>query len=307
MHVRILGSAAGGGVPQWNCNCSNCAAARAGSMTVRPRTQSSVAVSADGRVWFLLNVSPDIRQQILSFPTLGPPEGAPRGTAIAGCVLTDAELDHTAGLLLLREGGPLRIHCTTTVRRWLNRFLLVEPILACFCRPTWHDFVSDTAVDLLLPDGTLSGLRIRAFEVDRHVPRFVTGEGSSAAGAVSGLEAEDTRTSARLIYVPCLGSWSPALERLCQGADCLLIDGTFWDDAEPFCFGIGKRKARAMGHLPVSGMEGSLSWLGGLNVRHRVYVHINNTNPMLNEDGPEYRQVTERGVRIGMDGDSFEL
>src|SRR5262245_8311348 len=132
MHVRILGSAAGGGVPQWNCRCPNCAAARAGSPDVRPRTQSSVAVSADGRAWFLLNVSPDIRQQILAFPELGPPEDKQRGTAIAGCVLTDAELDHTAGLLLLREGGPFPIHCTATVRRWLNRYLPVEPLLACF-------------------------------------------------------------------------------------------------------------------------------------------------------------------------------
>src|SRR5947207_9733605 len=117
MQVRILGSAAGGGVPQWNCRCGNCAAVRAGSSAVRPRTQSSVAVSADGRAWFLLNVSPDVRQQFLAFPALGPGEGTGvRGSAIVGCLLTDAELDHTAGLLLLREGGPFAVHCTETVR-----------------------------------------------------------------------------------------------------------------------------------------------------------------------------------------------
>src|SRR5581483_9221568 len=123
MRVRILGSAAGGGVPQWNCRCPNCAAARAGSPDVRPRTQSSVAVSADGRAWFLLNVSPDVRQQVLAYPELGPPDNAQRGTAIAGCVLTDAELDHVTGLLLLREGPPFNIACTALVRRRLNRFL----------------------------------------------------------------------------------------------------------------------------------------------------------------------------------------
>src|SRR5262249_14432130 len=132
MYIRILGSAAGGGVPQWNCRCSNCAAVRAGSPDVQPRTQSSVAISADGQAWFLLNVSPDVRQQILAFPALGPPEGQQRGSAIAGCVLTDAELDHTAGLLHLREGGKFTIYCTTTVRRWLNVSFPVEPILVWF-------------------------------------------------------------------------------------------------------------------------------------------------------------------------------
>src|SRR5438477_10184746 len=143
MQISILGSAAGGGVPQWNCRCPNCGAARAGSPDVLPRTQSSVAVSADGRAWFLLNVSPDVRQQVLAFPELGPPEGQQRGTAIAGCVLTDAELDHTAGLLFLREGMRFSIYCTTTVRRWLNRYLPVEPILGSFSNPHWCDLPLD--------------------------------------------------------------------------------------------------------------------------------------------------------------------
>src|SRR5947207_2838517 len=139
MQVRILGSAAGGGVPQWNCRCGNCAAVRAGSSAVRPRTQSSVAVSADGCTWFLLNVSPDVRQQILAFPALGPPGGTRRGSAIAGCLLTDAELDHTAGLLLLREGPSFGIVCTAPVRRWLNRHLPLEPVLSRFAAPSWRE------------------------------------------------------------------------------------------------------------------------------------------------------------------------
>jgi pyrroloquinoline quinone biosynthesis protein B len=307
MLIRIIGSAAGGGVPQWNGRCPNCAAARAGSPDVRSRTQSSVVVSADGRAWFLLNVSPDVRQQVLAFPALGPPEGAQRGTAIAGCVLTDAELDHTAGLLLLRESGSFRIHCTATVRRWLNGDLPVEPILAAFSRPSWNDLPLDTPGDLLLTDGSPSGLRVRAFEVDRHVPRFVKERAHDTARSVVGLEIEDSQSGGRLVYAPCAASLGPSLRRAAVSASCVLLDGTFWDDDEPVRTGIGSRTARAMGHLPVSGPEGSLEWLAALEAGHRVYIHINNTNPMLNERGPEHRQVSERGVRVGADGDSFEV
>ncbi len=305
MQIRILGSAAGGGVPQWNCRCGNCAAVRAGSPDVRPRTQSSVAISADGRTWFLLNVSPDVRQQLLAFSVLGPGEGTGgRGTAIAGCVLTDGELDHTAGLLLLREGGTFNIHCTAIVRRWLNHSLPIEPILACFSRPRWCELPLDSAIDLSGSDASLSGLRLRAFEVDRHVPRFVKDELASPVGSVIGLQIEDVRTTTRLVYAPCVAALGEALDEAARSADCLLLDGTFWDDEEPIRSGIGSRTARAMGHWPVSGAEGSLNWLSKLKVRHRIYVHINNTNPMLNERGPEHRLVTERGVGVGADGNN---
>lgn len=335
MQVRILGSAAGGGVPQWNCRCPNCAAARAGSPEVRPRTQSSVAVSADGWAWFLLNVSPDVRQQVLAFPPLGPRMDAVRDTAIAGCVLTDSELDHTAGLLLLREGGmvtkhcnidelyrrgcevlyhehPISIHCTATVRRWLNSSLPIEPVLASFSLggPStirWNELPLDVPVDLCLQHGAPSGLRIHAFEMDRHVPRFVKEEAASAVGSVIGLEVEDLRTGGRLVYAPCVATLRDSLVDAVREADCLLLDGTFWDDDELNRSGIGGRTAREMGHLPVSGPEGSLAWLADLPARHRVYVHINNTNPMLNERGPEHRQVTDSGVRVGADGEMFDL
>lgn len=304
MFVRILGSAAGGGVPQWNCRCSNCAAVRAGSG--KPRTQSSVAVSADGRWWFLLNVSPDVRQQILAFPALGPPEDAVRGTAIAGCVLTDAELDHTAGLLLLREGGDFSIFCTPTVRRWLGRYFPIEPILACFSNPSWNELVPDAAIELRLPDRTPSGLRVQSFGMDQHVPRFVREE-AEATGSVIGLTIEDTRTGGRLLYAPCVASLQPSLVRAAGEADGILIDGTFWDDDEPIRHGIGRRTAREMCHLPVSGPGGSLGWLSQQKARHRLYVHVNNTNPMLNERGVEWRQVTDEGIRIAADGDDLEL
>jgi pyrroloquinoline quinone biosynthesis protein B len=313
MLVRILGSAAGGGVPQWNCRCPNCAAARAGSPDVRPRTQSSVAVSADGQSWFLLNVSPDIRQQILNFPALGPGQTQMRGTAIAGCVLTDAELDHTTGLLLLREGGSFPIHATATVRRWLNSYWPIEALLACFApaginpAARWRDLPVGAFLELPLPNGLPSGLRVRAIELDRHVPRFVREDLATAGGSVVGLHIEDTRSGGRLLYAPCVASLRDSLLCAAREADCVLIDGTFWEDDEPIRSGIGSRTARTMGHLPVSGTKGSLAWLSGLPVRRRVYIHINNTNPMLNERGPEYQMVTEQGARVGVDGDSFEL
>jgi pyrroloquinoline quinone biosynthesis protein B len=308
MLVRILGSAAGGGVPQWNCGCFNCSAAREGSGVVRPRTQSSVAVSADGQAWFLLNVSPDVRQQILKFAPLGPANAAEvRGTSIAGCLLTDAELDHTAGLLLLREGGLFGIYSTATVRRWLNHSLSIEPILKCFANPTWHEMPINDSLELSLPDGHKSRLVVSALELGRHIPRFVKEEAAAAVGSVIALQVKDVRTGGRLLYAPCVSSIEGPLERAAREADCLLMDGTFWDDDEPIRSGIGSRAARSMGHLPASGADGSLNWLSELRAPHRVYVHINNTNPMLNEHGPEHRRVIERGVRVGADGDSFEL
>jgi pyrroloquinoline quinone biosynthesis protein B len=280
MQVRVLGAAAGGGLPQWNCRCANCAAARAGASWIRPRTQSSVAISGDGRAWFLLNVSPDIRQQVLAFAPLGPPEGHARGSGIAGCVLTDAELDHAAGLLLLREGSGYSICSTPLVRRWLESRLSLSAIG--------------------------SGLRLSAFEVDRHVPRFIDEDAGAALGSVVGLRIEDTRTRGVLVYVPCLARVVPALEAAVAGANCVLVDGTFWSDDEPIRAGIGPRGATEMGHLPVSGPGGSLAWLAGLSLR-RAYVHINNTNPMLDERSAEAAQVRAGGVAIAADGDAFEV
>jgi len=311
MRIRILGSAAGGGVPQWNCRCSNCEAARAGSPNVRPRTQSSVVVSADGRDWFLLNVSPDIRQQILAFPPLGPPEGNERGQGIAGCVLTDMELDHTAGMLLLREGGPFSVFCTPTVRQWLQIYFPVERLLACFAKPDWVNLQGGPLVLSRRgsqagwqPAPPAEGLILRAFEVDRRVPRFVQ-ETCVSGGSVMGLLIEDIKTGGKLVYAPCVGSIGEPLVSMASDADALLIDGTFWSDDEPLRF--GARTALEMGHIPVSGPNGSLSWLADLPVRHRVYVHINNTNPKPNESGAEYRSVNSCGVRVGADGDMFDL
>jgi pyrroloquinoline quinone biosynthesis protein B len=305
--VRILGSAAGGGLPQWNCCCCNCEAARAGSEDVLPRTQSSAAISGDGRHWFLLNVSADVRQQILAFPELGPPREKQRSTAIAGCVLTDAEIDHTTGLLQLREGCAFRILSSPLVRRWLNQYLSIETLLGTFADRPWLDLPLDTSLELPLADGTPSGLWLQAFAVDRHVPRFVSEDPALAVGSVIGVQIRDERTGGKLVYAPCVASIGEALVAATEGADGILMDGTFWSDDELIRLGIGERSARQMGHLPVSGPEGSLRWLAGSVVHQRIYIHINNTNPMLNARGPEHRMVQDHGVRVGVDGDVFDL
>ena len=307
MRIRILGSTAGGGLPQWNCRCANCQAVRANSPNVQPRTQSSVAVSADGCAWYLLNVSADVRQQIIRYPELAPPTQALRATSIAGCVLTDAEIDHTSGLLQLREGCTFGIFSTAFVHRCLTRYLPIETVLAGFADRPWTELPLGDTLKLPLPNGDFSGLKIHAFETGRDAPRYVPEQARDTVGAMIGLQIEDANTGGVLVYAPGVQQLARPLVEAAQSADCILIDGTFWTDDEPVNMGIGHRTARQMGHLPVFGSEGSLSWLAGLPARHRVYIHMNNTNPMLNNIGPEHQQVTKQGVRVGMDGDIFEL
>ena len=307
MRIRILGASAGGGLPQWNCQCPNCAAVRAGSPDILPRTQSSVAVSGDGASWFLLNVSPDIRQQIIDFPELAAGTTGHRGTAIAGCILTDSGIDHTIGLLLLREGCSFQIYSTATVRRWLNRDLPLESILAKFADRPWTEMPIDGFCELRGPDQTSSSLRVRPFELDPHVPRFVNEDPAQATGSVIGLVIEDSATGGKLVYAPCVASITESLIEAVGHADAILMDGTFWAEDEMIRLAGGDRTASDMGHLPVSGPNGSLLWLASLQISHRIYVHINNTNPMLNQSSPEYQQVRRCGVRVGADADEIEL
>ena len=307
MRVRILGSAAGGGLPQWNCRCGNCQAARAGAPYVQSRTQSSAAISADNRVWFLLNVSADVRQQLSAFAELWPPESNPRGTTIGGCLLTDAEIDHTSGLLQLREGCHFGVFSTALVHNWLSRYFPISPILSKFADRPWVEMTLHDPLELLLSDGRPSGLRVRAFETGQDAPRFVPDGDADLTGSIVGLEITDTVTGGKLVYAPGVASISDQLSEAVGGARCILMDGTFWSDDEPIRTGISDRTARQMGHVPVAGPGGSLSWLRELPVQHRVFVHINNTNPMLDERGPHWQEVSNSGVSVGVDGGEFEL
>jgi pyrroloquinoline quinone biosynthesis protein B len=258
-------------------------------------------------MWFLLNVSADVRAQLAASSVLWPPESRARGTTIAGCVLTDAEIDHTSGLLQLREGCVFGIFSTPVVRRWLHSYLPIGAILAPFADRTWTDLPLDAAFDLPLADGTPSSLALRAFELGRDVPRFVPESAADAGGAVIGLAIEDLSSGGKLVYAPGVPTIGPSLRSAAADADCLLVDGTFWSDDELARMGITTSTARNMGHVPVSGADGTLDWLSSLPARHRMYVHINNTNPMLNDAGPESREVRDRGVRVGADGDEFEI
>lgn len=310
MRIRVLGSSAGGGLPQWNCRCPNCAAARAGSPDVDPRTQSSVAVSADGDAWFLLNASPDVRRQILDFPELTPAGEGPRATSIAGVVLTDAEIDHASGLLLLREGCRFGVYSSPLARRFLEADFPVARVVSSFADRPWAELPAGEFVDLPLPAGGPSGLRIRAFEVDPHVPKYVADPPAAIGGSVVGLEIEDERTGRILLYAPCLASAHPDFAEAFPRADVVLLDGTFWSDDEPRRAGFSERTALDMGHWPVGDPGGSLAWLTANAARAKAgariaYIHMNNTNPMLRRGSEEAARVREAGIGITRDGDEF--
>jgi pyrroloquinoline quinone biosynthesis protein B len=305
MRIHILGAAAGGGLPQWNCRCSNCQAARSGSTAVRPRSQSSVAISGDDQHWFLLNVSADVRLQLARFEELWPPAEGLRGTRIAGCLLTDAEIDHTSGLLQLREGCQFRVFSTALVHRWLSGPLPLTKVLGHFADRPWTELALEEEVELPLPSGEGSGIRVRAFETGQDQPRFVEETEKDLAGSVIGLEIHSGGKT--LVYAPGVATLSEALAEAAHGANCLLLDGTFWTNEEPVEMGISSRRSLQMGHLPVEGTGGSLEWLRELDIEHRVYVHINNTNPMLDEESEAWQKVNSLGIRIAADGDQFVM
>ncbi len=292
MWLQVLGSAAGGGFPQWNCGCPGCRAVREGSRPARSRTQSSVAVSADQRRWFLLNASPDIRGQIEAFPPLHPRAG--RATPLQAVLLTDAELDHTMGLLLLREAQALDVHATRAVYETLRDGTGVLSTLERYCRVVWHPVTP--GVEVSLGDG----LSYRAFDVPTtKLARFGAGSG---AGRVVGYRLTDEHSGRSAIYLPGVQRLTPEVRGQLDDCACLLIDGTCWDDDELVRLGLAAKTSTAMGHLPISGAGGSLEQLRGLPIERTIYVHMNNTNPILLEDSPERRMVTDRGMEVAVDG-----
>lgn len=302
MHVVLLGTAAGGGFPQWNCWCPPCRIARADPRRAVPRSQSSAAVSADGVRWFLLNASPDVHAQ-LGRLDIAPPAG-PRHVPVEGIVLTDAELDHTLGIVLLREARSLQVAATDAVRQVIEDDSRLLPVTRAFADVALHELVPDRPLGLCYRDGTASGLRVTCFPVPAGPPRFAREE---HPGHTVGLTLEDEVTGGSCAFVPGCGDLDDGLLARLARADLVLFDGTFWTDDELIGLGIGERTARQMDHLPISGADGSLLRLGRLPSRHRVYTHINNTNPMLVENAPERLQVEQAGLQIGTDGMRFIL
>lgn len=302
MRIIILGSAAGGGVPQWNCGCRYCAEARQGG---RGRTQSSVAVSADGERWVLLNASPDLRTQLAAHEALWP-RGS-RGTPVAAVVLTDGEIDHTLGLLLLRESAArLPVYAPAGVTTLLADDWPIYRILSAYGGIEPRTLDEDHPMALADVTGAPLGLCCSAVAVARRPPRYARTAASGKTFDV-GLKLTDERTGGTFAYVPAAGVVDDAVERLARGADLLLFDGTFWSDTELADAGVAAPTAREMGHLPVGGPHGSLERLPRLGAKRVVYVHVNNTNPILHRTSLERRQVEAVGVVVGEDGMEFEL
>jgi pyrroloquinoline quinone biosynthesis protein B len=306
MRVKILGSAAGGGFPQWNCACPNCRSLRAGTFQGKARTQTQVAISSDDRNWFLFGASPDLRAQIESASELHPREGV-RQSPIAGVVLSNADVDHALGLLLLRELQPLRVHSTASIRRILTEdnsmFAMLQRIPD---QMSWTNFTPGTTFPLLDPSGEDSGLRCRALSLGSHYPAYVSPRRRSelTLGEASlGLIIESP-SGKRLACMPAVPQIEDALLQEFESVDVLLFDGTFWSDDELIRIQGSGQTAQQMGHIPVSA---SLQKLAQLRGPRKIYLHINNTNPMLNEAGPEYRKVREAGWEIAEDGWQFDL
>lgn len=304
MKVMVLGSAAGGGFPQWNCNCNNCCGVRSGSLDAIPRTQSSIAVSVDGERWILFNASPDIRSQLEANPPLQPKRGR-RDTGVHGVVLADSQIDHTTGLLFLREGCPLRVYCTDMVAQDLSTGFPIFVMLQ-----SWDGGVIHTTVPI---DGSafqvsdIEEISITAIPLDGKAPPYSPHRHDPHVGDNVGYLIEDTRSQASLFYAPGLGQMSSALLDMMGGADCVMVDGTFWSEDEMQRAGVGTKLASDMGHLPQNGDEGMLHWLSKIPGPRKILIHINNTNPILIENSPERKLVEESGVEVAYDGMAFDL
>jgi pyrroloquinoline quinone biosynthesis protein B len=261
-------------------------------------------VSADGRRWFLLNASPDIRHQIERIPATVPPNATTRQVPIEGVVLTDAELDHTLGVALLREARCLRVYATDGVRETLECDSGILPVTRAFAEVDVRPLPLKGGVELVDRHGAPAGLRVEAFAVPAGPPRFASAERD---GHTVGLTITAPGTGRTVAFVPGCGELDDALLARLGRADLLLFDGTFWTDDELVRLRIGPRTARQMDHLPVSGPGGSLERLASLPCRQKVYTHINNTNPMLLERGPERAAVERAGLAVGADGMTFTL
>jgi pyrroloquinoline quinone biosynthesis protein B len=318
MLIKVLGSAAGGGFPQINCRCRTCADARAGKPGFRSRTQSSLAVTADGRAWVLLNASPDLRQQVAATPELAPPapvgsaagaQASPRGSPIKAVVLTNGDVDHLAGLLSLREGFAFTVYAT-------------ERVLATLAANSIFDVLDPRLVErvslpidrpLQLTGGHARlGLTLQAFPVPGKVALYLedarAGPGlGTREGDTIGLRISDPASGAAFLYIPGCAAVDAALAARLREAPLVFFDGTLYDDGEMIAQGLSAKTGRRMGHISMSGTEGAIAAFRGLGVKRRIFVHINNSNPVLCEDSPERRAVETAGWEVAFDGMEIRL
>ncbi len=304
MHIRVLGAAAGGGYPQWNCNHPNSRRARQNDPASKPRTQSSITVSADGENWFLLNASPDLRYQINSNPVLQPNRDL-RHSPIQGAVLTNADVDHIAGLLNLRESQPLSLYGTPRVLSVLKANSIFNVLNPDFVKRKPLNL--DQPTELELTDGTPSGLVVVPFAVPGKVALWLEDEskgpnfGSVAEDTIA-LDVRDAAGQTKLFYIPGCASMPPELSERLRGAPLVFFDGTLWTDDEMIRDKVGVKTGNRMGHMSVSGEDGTIAAFADLDIRRKVFIHINTTNPILLDDSPERAAVEEAGWEVSYDG-----
>ncbi len=305
MLIRVLGAAAGGGFPQWNCNCANCHAVRHGSPHFKPRTQSSIAVSADGLRWILCNASPDLHRQIDAHPALQPHHDI-RQTPIVGVILVDGQIDHATGLLLLRENPlPLEVWTTDAVREDLTTGLPFLNVLTHYCGVQWQRINTD-GVPLTVP--ALPGIRITAIPVDGKPGPYSPHRQNPILGDNIALSFTDEQSNRSVLYAPGLGAITPAMRQALRTADCVMVDGTFWTNDEMITQKVSTKRAREIGHLPQSGEGGMIEVLSELpKATRRILIHINNTNPILNEASLERAQLNRESIEVAYDGMEIQV
>ncbi|HEY3598393.1 MAG TPA: pyrroloquinoline quinone biosynthesis protein PqqB [Paraburkholderia sp.] len=306
MKIKVLGSSAGGGFPQWNCNCRNCNGVRDRTLAAERRTQSSIAVSVDGDAWLLVNASPDILAQIAANPELQPARHA-RDTGIAAVLLMDAQIDHVTGLLMLREHtAPLPLYATDSVWQDLSTGFPVTSILSHYCGIERHVIPLDTAP---LEIAALPGVRIEALPLSSKAPPYSPHRAAPQRGDNIGLLLTALDSGKRAFYAPGLGALEPHVRDAMRRADLLLVDGTMWTNEEMIELGLSNKTAADMGHLAQTGAGGMIEVLDALDRpgTRKVLIHINNTNPILVDDGPERHMLAQHGIEVARDGMAFEL
>ncbi|MBI4006139.1 MAG: pyrroloquinoline quinone biosynthesis protein PqqB [Gammaproteobacteria bacterium] len=299
MHIHLLGTGAGGGFPQWNCNCHNCRRIRQGGMKGTPRTQSSITVSGNGKDWVLFNASPDIRTQLESFPPMQPGR-AVRDTGICAIILCDAQIDHTTGLIMLREHvKPWDVYCTAAVREDLTTGYPLFNVLNHFRGVTWHEITTDQK-PFTIPGA--DNLRFTAVPLKSEAPPFSPHRHNTVPGDNVGFRIEDTKTGKNMFYAPGLGEIEKHVLHYMEETDVILVDGTVWTNDELSHEGISDKLASEMGHLDQSSKGGIMDTLKPLKRPRKILIHINNTNPILDEESPERAELDRAGIEVSYDG-----
>lgn len=310
MIIRVLGSAAGGGFPQWNCNCRNCADVRAGKPGFSPRTQSSLAVSANGTDWVLLNASPDLRQQINDNPSLGATaNGKLRNSPIKAAVVTNGDVDHVTGLINLREAQPLAVYGSKRVMDTLAGNSIFNVLADGVVMR--HDLPMNEPIAIAGPDGP-TGLTVEAFDVPGKVALYLEdasagGNFGSRSGDTIGLKITAPASGKHFYYVPGCAELDPPLRARLTGAPLVFFDGTLYTDDEMLQQGLMPKTGARMGHMNISGSNGSIAAFTDLNIPRKIYVHINNSNPVLNDNSPQRKATEEAGWEVGYDGMEVRL